>query len=268
MPTKRRLAAGIALLLALGSLAACASSGATPIPMPSPGDGIAGRTFLSVAVTDGGVDHPLAPGTRIRLDLRATDLTASAGCNTMGGTYRIDGDRLIVGQLAMTDMGCPAALGTQDAWLAQLLGAQPTVALSGNDLLLTSGTLVVRLEDRRVVQPDRPLVGPTWTLDSIISGDAASSVPSGAAPATLVFKADGTLSVFTGCNQGGATWAQGAGGLTVTNLVLTKKACTGDGAQLEAVVVEVLRAATLAVTIQADSLTLQAGSNGLGFRAT
>ena len=88
------------------------------------------------------------------------------------------------------------------------------------------------------------------------------------APATILFNADGTLTVFTGCNQGGATWSQDPDGLKVTDLVLTKKACSGSSGQIEAAVVAVLRAATIGLTIEADSLTLQAGPNGLGFRAT
>jgi heat shock protein HslJ len=273
VPTKPRLAAAIAILTVIVSLAACASGTApTPTPGassdPAPGDGgPTGRAFLSVAVTDGGVDRPLVPGTRIRLDFTNGGLSASAGCNTMGARSRIDGGRLIVDQLSTTDMGCPAALGAQDAWLARFLTSGPGFALTGNDLTLSGDSIVVRLQDRHVVEPDQPLAGPTWTLESIISGDVVSSVPSDAS-ATLVFNADGTLTVFTGCNQGGAHWAQASDGLHVTDLVLTKKACSGSGGQLEATLVDVLRAGAIGVVIEADSLTLRAGADGLGFRAS
>jgi heat shock protein HslJ len=269
--TTPRLAAVIVFVAIVGSLEACAG-GAAPTPAPAatpgatPGDGLSGRAFLSVAITDGGVDRPLVPGTRIRLDFTDAGLSASAGCNTMGARSHVDGGRLIVDQMSTTDTGCLAALGGQDAWLATFLTSGPAVALAGNDLTLTAGSIVVHLQDRRVVQPDRPLAGTTWTLDSIISGDVVSSVP-GDARATILLNADGTLTVFPGCNQGGATWSQGADGLQVTDLVLTKKACSGSGGQLEAAVVSVLRAATIHLTIDADSLTLQAGTSGLGFRA-
>ena len=272
MPTTLRLAALLAFLTLVGSLAACAS-GAAPTPTPgatpgaTPGDGLPSRAFLSVAVTDGGVDRPLVPGTRIRLDFTDGSLSASAGCNTMGARSHVDGGRLIVDQLSTTDIGCQAALGAQDAWLATFLTSGPAVALDGNDLTLTTGSIVVHLQDRRVVQPDRPLAGTKWTLDSIIAGAVVSSVPADAT-ATILFNADGTVTVFTGCNQGGAAWAQDADGLQVTDLALTKKACSGSGGQLEAAVVAVLRAGTIHLTIEADSLTLQAGPNGLGFRAT
>jgi hypothetical protein len=53
------------------------------------------RTFLSTAITDGGAPHDLVAGTRIRLTF-GTDgqLGVSAGCNMMGGSYRLDGDIL------------------------------------------------------------------------------------------------------------------------------------------------------------------------------
>jgi heat shock protein HslJ len=279
VPAKPRFATVIAILMVIGSLAACASGavptstpGATPDPPPGDGD-LAGRAFLSVAVTDGGIDRPLVPGTRIRLDFTDGGLSVSAGCNTMGARAHIDGGRLIVDQMSTTDMGCPAALGTQDTWLATFLTSMPGFALVGNDLTLSGASIVIRLQDRLVVKPDRSLVGPTWTLDSIVSGAVVSSVPSDAR-ATVVFNADGTLTVFTGCNQGGAKWAQVADGLQVTDLVLTKKACSGSDGQLEAAVVGVLRAGTIGLKIEADSLTLEAGSSGpagvagLGFRAS
>ena len=264
MPTTHRRSVWLALIVIATSLAACASA-AGPTPTPPPG--VAGRTFLSVAVTDGGADRPLVPGTRIRLDLRDVDLTVSAGCNTMGARYHLDGGQLILEQMSTTDMGCPAQLGAQDAFVAQLLAAHPTVTLTGNDLTLESGSIVVKLMDRTVVDPDRPLVGPTWTVESIISGDAVSSVPNDAPPATLVFNADGTLTVFTGCNQGSAKWSSAGAVIAVSELVLTKKACAGSGAALESAVVAVLRAGSLGETISADSLTLQAGSSGLQLRA-
>ena len=266
MPTLPRLAFHVALLCVVGAVAGCSGSPG-PTPSPTPGQDLAGRTFLSVSATDGGVDRAFVPGTRIRLDFRAADFTASAGCNTIGGQYRLEAGKLLVDQLATTAMGCPAALGAQDAWLSTLLTSRPAVALSGNDLTLDAGSSVLKLQDQTVADPDQPLVGTLWNLESIISGDAVSSIPDGAR-ATILFKADGTLSLFTGCNQGGATWSQSANGIEVSDLVLTKKACAGPSAPLEAAMVAVLRSGAITTTIQGASLTLQAGSSGIQLRAS
>jgi len=256
MTTLRHLATGLALVAILATAVGCAGSTVS----------VADRTFLSVAVTDGGAVRPLVPGTRIRLDFRATDLGASAGCNSIGGTYRIENGRLVFEGGAMTEMGCDQERHAQDDWLSELLASKPTARLTGDELILESGTIVIRLLDRKIVEPDVALTGPTWTVVSIISGDAVSSIPDGAV-ATLDFKADGTLSVNTGCNQGGGTWKAVGTGIEVSALMLTKKACQGAGGQLESAVVGVLGAGQIVAAISSNMLTLQAGGNGLQLRA-
>lgn len=258
MITHRSSIAGLALLLLMAIGAGCSATGAPPQ--------LTDRAFLSVAVTDGGAARALVAGTRIRLDFRGNDLGASAGCNSIGGTWSIQGGKLVFDGGGMTEMGCDPARHAQDDWLVELLGSRPTIQLNGNELTLESGAVVVRLVDREVVEPDLALVGPSWTVESIITGDAVSSAPGGAV-ATLVFKADGTVDINAGCNRGGARWTAVGGGLEISGMVLTKMACEGAGAQLEADVLAVLGAGTVGATIDASVLTLQAGANGLQLRA-
>jgi heat shock protein HslJ len=258
VPTRQtRLAIGLIVLAAVTNLAACAASAPA----------LADREFLSVAVTDGGAPRPLVAGTRIRLNFRASDLGASAGCNSIGGTYRIDGGSLVFEGGTMTEMGCDAERDAQDEWLIKLLAAKPTVRLAGDELTLVSGSTIVTMRDRKVVEPDLALVGPTWTVVSLIDGDAVSSVPDNAV-ATIVFAGDGTMTINAGCNQGGASWVAAGSGLQVSAIVLTKKACEGAGAQLEGAVVAVLGSGTVAAKIDSNVLTLQAGGHGLQLRAS
>lgn len=256
MDRSRRLSAWFAIVMLLVVAAGCAGSGPQ----------LADRAFLSTAVTDGGVARPLLAGTRIRLTFSGSSLGASAGCNSISGTYRIDGGRLIFEGGAMTEMGCDQARDAQDQWLIALLGSRPAIRLTGDELNLESGPIVVRLLDRKIVEPDVALTGHLWTVISIISGDAVSSTQQGAT-ASLLFNADGTLTVNAGCNQGGATWKAVGAGIEVSDLVLTKKACEGAGGQLESAVVGVLRAGTIAAAIDSNTLTLQAGTNGLQLSA-
>lgn len=252
----RRLAAVVVLASLVAATAGCSASAPQ----------LANREFLSVAVTEGGVAKPLVAGTRIRLNFTATTLGASAGCNSIGGDYRIVSGLLIFEGVSMTEMACDPDRMAQDQWLVEFLGSKPGIRLAGDELTLDGGSTVVRLMDRKVVEPDLALVGPVWTVESIISGDAVSSVPNGAT-ATLAFKGDGTLAVNAGCNQGGATWKAVGAGIEVTDLALTKKACEGAGGQLESAVVAVLRAGSIAAAIDGNQLTLQAGTNGLQLRA-
>jgi heat shock protein HslJ len=228
---------------------------------------IGDREFLSVAVTDGGAPKQLVPGTRIRLTFAGDDLGAQAGCNSIGGTYRIDGGRLVFAGGSMTEMGCGPERHAQDDWLVDLLDSSPTVRLNGDELVLESGSTLIRLMDRTVVEPDANMVGPTWKLVSIIDGDAVSSIPDGQG-ATLKFGADGTVEVFAGCNRGGGTWSAVGAGIEVGPIGLTKMACDGPSATIEAAVLEVLEAGSIAASIKSDILTLQAGGNGLQLQAT
>ena len=257
MQTLIRSATALALLVLVSTAIGCAASA------PS----LANRTFLSVGVTEGGAPRPLVGDTRIRLDFRATDLGASAGCNSMGGTYRIENGRLVFEGGSMTEMGCDAERAAQDQWLIALLASKPAARLTGDELILESGSIVVRLLDRKVVEPDVALTGPTWTVFSIINGDVVSTPPQ-PVPATLQFNGDGTMTIFAGCNQGGATWKAVGSGIQVSDLVLTKKACDGPAGALESAVLGVLRAGTIAAAIDSNQLTLQAGTQGLQLRAS
>ena len=133
-----------------------------------------GKTYLSTAVKGAS----LVPGTRIRLSFKDGTLSASGGCNSMGGTYTITGGRLTTTQMVTTDMGCEQPRMQQDQWLAALLSGS-TISLAGDTLTLDDGTIQLTLQDREVADPDRPIEGTNWILDGIRTGDAVSSVPAG-----------------------------------------------------------------------------------------
>jgi heat shock protein HslJ len=229
------------------------------------GDPLAGHEFLSTSVTEDGADRALVDGTRIRISFDDGQLGASAGCNTIGGAYRLEGGVLVFEGGGMTEMGCDEPRHAQDEWLMGFLGSRPTVALSGTDLTLTAGSTVITLADREVAEPDLPLTGTTWVVDTIISGDAASSVPDGA-EATMVFGDDGRVEVTTGCNQGGGRFEVTDGTLRFVELAVTEMGCDGPAGQLEAAVLPVLGADGLSWAIEAGSLTLMAADNGLVLR--
>jgi heat shock protein HslJ len=233
----------------------------------APGAGLDGTEWLSTAVTEDGADRPLVDGTRIRLDFADGQLGASAGCNTFGGPYRIEDGLLIVEGGAMTEMGCDDERHAQDDWLFGFLGAGPSVAQEGDTLTLSADGTVITLQDRDVAEPDLPLAGTTWTVDSIFSGDAVSSVPGGAV-ATLVFTDAGQLEVDTGCNSGGGTYEATDGSISIERLMTTLRACDDAAGQLEAAVLTVLNAGEVQYAIDAGSLTLMAGDQGLGLRGT
>jgi heat shock protein HslJ len=242
-------------LAALAILASACSGTAAAQPLE-------GRTFLSMSVTKGGADIQLVPGTQIRISFTDGRIGLSAGCNIIGGTYRLDGARLVVDAAGMTEMGCDPARHAQDDWLATFMSSRPTVRLVGNELALEQDGTVITLADRKVVEPDLALVGPTWTVTSIVSGDTVSSIPDGVV-ATLQFAPDGAVRVGTGCNEGTARAEIAGGTIRFSQVGLTKRGCVGAAAQMEAAVLSVLRAGQVAYSIEAGTLNLSAGEHGL-----
>ena len=250
-----------ALLALLLLLSACAAANA------GSGASLEGRTFLSTDVTDGGKVHQLVAQTRIRISFKDGQISLSAGCNSMGGTYKVLNGVLSVGDLATTDMACDQPRMAQDEWLARFITADATVRLDGNNLRLKSGETVIKLVDREVAEPDQPLVGPTWTVVSVISGDAVAGVPDGVV-ATLQFAADGKVLINTGCNGAGGTYTVGNGTLVFSDIVTELKLCPGPRNDMETAVLGVVRAGEVPYAIDARLLTLTNGDKGLQLQAS
>ena len=285
----RRIAVLLLAVVAAGCAGAAAPS-ATPNPSPSPSapsapspsphpsitptapsdepQGLDGRQFLSTSVMQGDEEIQLVVDTRIQVTFEDGRVGINAGCNTMSGEYTLEDDTLVVGQMAMTEMGCDPPRMEQDEWVASFFGDQPTVALDGDELVLTVGDTSITLLDREVAIPDLELVGPTWTVDSIFSGDAVSSVPMGVV-ATLVFHDDGTVEVSPGCNSGSGDYTvDDEGSITFSSIALTRMACQGPAMQMESTVLAVLEADGLTYSIDALNLQLMAGTEGLGLVGT
>jgi heat shock protein HslJ len=243
--------ATVMLLSACGSEASPGESGGS----------LDGKSFLSVAVTEGGKAKQLAPRTRIQLQFLADGrLSANAGCNSMGGKVSTGGGKLAVKELAVTDMGCDAPRHAQDDWLAKLLQDEPSWTLAADKLTVSKGETELVLQDRETAQPDKQLDGTRWTLESVISGKTASH-PAGAGKAHLTVSGE-RITGSTGCNDFEGVVARTAGKLTLGEIAVTAVGCMGDRAKLEQDVLSVLRG-ELTYTIEADRLQLRA-ADGTG----
>lgn len=243
-------------------LAGCGDRGGPAGADDSP---LRGRTFLSIEVTEDGRPRPLAERTRITFRFMTDGrLIAEAGCNSMSGQANLRGGRLEVSGLGMTEMGCDPPRHEQDAWLARFLGTAPSWRLDGDTLLVSSGGTELTLLDRTVAEPDLPLLGTRWTVDTIMDGTVASSAPAGT-PATLLFEPD-TVQVHTGCNRGSGRYSVSGNTIRFDAVATTKMACEPERASLENAVLAVLDGA---VTFDVDGprLTLNHPSGkALGLR--
>jgi len=274
-PTARRRAAtivGLAIVVLLSAVACGSNSSSVDSGSGSTAPGaptrstLDGRTFVSTSVTASGVDRPLAGGQPITMTFDGKTLRASPGCNGVGGTYSLDGDRLTVTELSSTAMACAdTAAMDQDTWFGGLLEAGPTLTLAGDQLTMTSADTVIVFVDRETADPDRPLVGTDWKLESIITGEVASSVPSGASASLQL--PDGSHLTWQGCNSGGAPVpSMTPTSFTVGEMVSSQKGCVGPAAEVDAAMAGVLHS-TVTYDIEGPVLHLRNGSNGLDLRA-
>jgi heat shock protein HslJ len=183
----------------------------------------------------------------------------------MGGPASFRGGRLVVGDMATTEMGCDPPRHAQDEWLARFLTSRPSWTRSGSTLTLDNGSARIVLEDREVANPDRPLRGTKWVVDTLVEGDSASSVPAGV-EAFLTFEDDRQFRGNTGCNGMGGNSAVNEGKSTIafSEVITTKMACDDDRMRVERAVLATLDG-NVRYQIEADVLSLDA-PNGHGLR--
>lgn len=260
VPTTASTSAASSSSTAPPTTAAATTTVATTAASPA---SLGGREFVSTEV----VGFQLVPGTQISLTFDGDRLGAVAGCNQLSSTWSLQAEALVVPDVASTMMACePPTLMDQDTWLSAFLTSEPTVMLDGDTLVLTVGGSSITLLDREVAYPDRALEGPAWTLETIVSADAVSSVPVGVRPPTLVF-AGGQVEVDTGCNTGSGSYEATDGEVTFTSIAVTELGCDEATMQVEAAIVAVLDG-TVTYSIDADLLTLTKGDRGLAYRAS
>ncbi|HEV7723136.1 MAG TPA: META domain-containing protein [Iamia sp.] len=268
---RRHVLTLLVLLAVLVPLAGCGDdddtgtedASATTAPAESP---IAGRTFEAVSLESDVYD--LVEGVTLSIAFTDDQITVDAGCNRLSGTYAIEGPILVVTGLGGTEMGCEPELMEQDAWIAGVLTARPVFTPQAPDGLLLSDddwTLTMAAAGDEAADDDVELAGPEWTLDTLIDGEAASSVPEGVT-ATITFADDGTYAVAAGCNTGRGTYVEDATTLTLEPPTLTRRRCDEAATSVETAVVAVLDGEA-DLRIDANRLTLTAAS-GAGLSLT
>lgn len=237
-----------------GSAGSDTGQGDEPGASGTPADG----TYVATEVTG----RALVAGTTLRLTWDGETLSADAGCNQMSGPASVADGRLVVDDLAMTEMGCEPGRMEQDQWVAELLVSGPEITTTDEGFTLAGATTTARFATEPAPD-DVPLEGTTWLLESTVDGDVASSSVGGPDDARPRFRiADGRVVGFDGCDELAGpvevtTDAVRAGG----DLGGTERQCLVAGAPLA----RLLTASTYVV--EGDRLTLTRGETSLVFRA-
>ena len=231
------------------------------------GGSLDGKTYLSVSVTEDGKAKQLAPNTRIQLQFKDDGmLSANAGCNSMGGKVSTADGKLSVNGLGMTEMGCDAPRHAQDDWFAKFIQAEPAWKLEADKLTVTGGSTSLVLQDRETAEPDKPLDGTKWSLETVVTGQTASH-SMGSEQAHFTISGE-RVTGSTGCNSFQGIVSRTGNKLTFGELATTRKACAGEQATLEKAILDGLKT-EVTYSIEANKLQLRdATGNGLDLTAS
>ena len=176
----------------------------------------------------------------------------NAGCNNFYGDFRITSETLESTEWhVFTEMGCDGSLHEQERWLGKFLMDGPRMTVSADGLTLAGDTATLSFLNKKVADPDRPLVGQQWTAYRYIDRGSLSWVNLETYP-TLFFSEDGVLRIFDGCNQLEGRFAVNGSELTVANVVSISEHYD-----------KVFADGSLTLSFDANALTIERGENGV-----
>ena len=212
--------------------------------------------------TNQGQPIPIVAGSRITLKVDGTQVGGSAACNIYGGTIEIHGSSVVISALSMTEMACEEDRMASEAAYLAALPRTTTVERNGDSLVLTGPELELRFA---LVAPvaDANLIGSTWILDSLISGEVASSTVG--ERVTLELNGDGTISASTGCRDVTGRYTLTEGRVQVTLDPYDTIGCAAEIGSQDTHILKVLSAG-FGVAIDGERLTVTAGDDGMVYR--
>ncbi|GGK39112.1 META domain-containing protein [Nocardia camponoti] len=222
-----------------------------------------GHVYESTAV-DG---TAIPGGGPMTLTFKDGRVSANSGCNTASGPIDLTGNVIHVDRLAGTLMACGGDASGADAWQSDFLEASPTWQLTKGQLTLTTPATTVRLTDKEILHPDKPLVGTKWTVTALLTpqSNIRSAVIDDIKPGFSIAQ-DGSISGTAGCNHLGGTAKVGPGDTVTFATTTTRMACPPEVMDVEQNVLRALDG-TAHATVDADTLTLR-NDNGYGLTLT
>jgi heat shock protein HslJ len=256
----------ILAVLALVLLAACArfAPGAGGSPSPEPSATVPDLAGAWVLRQGSGSDGAIVVPDEYRVTLNFTgDEVGGQACNHYGGRYELGQDGSITfSAMAMTEMACAEPMMTAEAAYHAALAAVRHADRQG-DLLTLTGRGAELVFELLPPVPDAEVRGTRWVLESLIHGDAVSSVQG---DAWLLLDEDGSLTGSTGCRELSGSYVVSGDQLVPTDL-RAEGECTARLEAQDRHVIEVLEG--FMATVEGDQLTLTLpNGNGLAYRST
>jgi heat shock protein HslJ len=228
--------------------------------VPSPADPtFADKEFLLQSAEG----YTLVEGTSVSLRFEDGSMSFSAGCNGHFGDYSVCDGHLCASSLGSSEIGCDAERHAQDEWFASFFTSTPSFSYDNDTLTFEGDDATLEFLDRELANPDRSLTGRSWTVDTFITGSAASNLPL-QEPPTVSFDDDGSFEAFTTCNTLEGSFVVSEQSLVLSNVSTTDVACSDTGSQnAEMHIAQVLSNGTVSFEIDAARLDLIRGELGL-----
>jgi heat shock protein HslJ len=198
----------------------------------------------------------MVPGADITFEVEGSTVGGRSACNQYFGEFVLENGVVRLGGLGGTEMGCDEpTMASELAYMGAL--AQITAArMEGDELVLLGDGVELRFE-RLEPPPTAELIGTTWLLDGLVSGDAVASTIG--EPATLELDADGTFIATTGCRTLTGRYTTTQAVIEITEM-RAEGECAGGPADQDTHVMDVLEGGFRA-EVSGQSLTLTGDGN-------
>src|SRR5262245_33153209 len=156
----------------------------------------------------------------VSVQFDAGRVSGFTGCNTMSGSYTVEGNQLKLGTLAGTMMSCPAPASTVEGAFNKAFAGTLAYVITGDRLNLTTA-LGVLLFEREAAQT---ITGRTWNVTGYNNGRGGVVSPIVGSPISLSF-ADGRISGRTGCNTFSGSYTLQGNSIKFGPIAVTRMMC-------------------------------------------
>ncbi len=229
--------------------------------MPTLEESLEGRSFI----LESAEGYTLVSDTTAGVSFRSGEMGFSAGCNGHFSEISFEDGALVTMGFGSTAIGCEEALHEQDMWFATFFSDRPALTLDGDRVTFTTDEATLVFIDDEVANPAPPLVGTVWEIwaltDSGIATGGFDAVP------TVTFDQDGTVQVFSGCNNGEGTYEVVDGTINFDGGIgYTERGCPDDSsADIESHMQAIFTTGEVTYSFNGQDLALEKGN--LGVRA-
>ncbi|MFE1545240.1 META domain-containing protein [Streptomyces microflavus] len=266
----QRMAVSVSVL-ALLTLAACGTESGS---RSGSGDGsdtvqsdvpVTGVAWSVDSLTVDGKKTEAPAGSRLEIDPKGR-AKAGFGCNHISADARVEGDRITFGKPVSTQMACDETTEKAEKAALAAMDGEVTAKLSGEKLTLTTeGGDTIALSEEKPAG----LVGTRWAVNTLLSGETATSVPADLPKERvphLTFGEDGTVHGNSGCNSFHGKAAVEGSTIDFGPPAGTRKMCPEAEIEVERAVLAALDGPAT-YTIKGSTLTVTS-KDGKGIGAT